>query len=231
MQGNKILKIFKEHKSLLVIALLILVEIIWLISSADSYAFYGTTDELEILRATIGNFAKKSEDLPTNAKEADLNIQLYLQDQADSEKYNLVNNMPTYGYHLNEEMSNCTPSQGELKYTNYSITDGKIKFTVQDENGSKGPKQIVCHIYYDKDFHSDITIYVLVEDEEYGIKEFNNKHYRFLGSVDDITTATSGYTYNSAECSNKEAQIKGFSNGKFNFQSNKPTVCYAYFNK
>ena len=91
MQGNKILKIFKEHKSLLVIALLILVEIIWLISSADSYAFYGTTDELEILRATIGNFAKKNEDLPTNAKEADLNIQLYLQDQADSEKYNLVN--------------------------------------------------------------------------------------------------------------------------------------------
>ncbi len=229
MQVSKLLKIFKEHKSLIIIALVIIIQVIWLISSHNSYAYYSSNNEIPILSTKIGNFAKSSgEGLPSKVAGADLNVQIYLQDRTDSKKYNLSTNIPVYGYHLNEEMSNCTPSKEELTYSNYSLENGIIKFTVQDEGGKLGPKQVVCHIYYDKDFNTDITVYVLVEDEEFGVEEYKDKHYRFVNSSADL----SSYSYLEAKCSSNDGiTITGYENGKFSFKAGKPNTCYAYFVK
>ncbi len=219
----------KENKIFIFIILVLGIGCLIKVVSKDSYAYYSGSHEIPILSTKIGNFAKSSgEGLPSKVAGADLSVQIYLQDRFDSKKYNLSTNMPVYGYHLNEEMSNCTPSKEELTYSNYSLEDGVIKFTVQDEGGKLGPKQIACHIYYDKDKDSDIAVYVLVQDEDFGLREYDGKHYRFVKSIVNLT----GYSYYKAECSNPDgATITGYNDGKFSFTSGGPNTCYAYFDK
>ncbi len=232
MDKNRFIKYLNYRNIALgIIALGIIALATW--GLKGTHAFYTNNQELQILNATIKIAEKgKGEATPAKVNKSDLVVQIYLQDQADDNKYNLVTHLPAYGYTLNETMSNCTPSKEELSYSDYSLENGVIKFTVKDTGGTNGPKQIVCHIYYDKDINSNITVYALVEDNEFGIKEHNSKKYRFADSNANLSTVVgSAYTYSDAECIADGTTITGYSNGKFSFTTNKPNTCYAYFNE
>ncbi len=218
---RNIIKLFKERKSLLVILLLIVVEVTWLISSSNSYAFYGSEDALPMINSTIGNFASTSDygSLPSSMASYDFNVQLYLQDMSDSNVYNLVNTIPAFGYILDEDLSNCKPESAN--YSNYDYKENKFIVNIQEDI----PKQVTCSFYYKKDYNSDIVIYVLVKDDDYGIKEYGDHKYRFLYTLPSET-----YSFDTYECTNSDANTTlAFENRNFKISSKAPDVCYAYF--
>ncbi len=221
-------------RNIMLILILILIVSFTIWGIAGTHAFYEKNYEILILSGKIGNFASKTsgEGIPEGRAISDLVVQIYLQDQSDDKKYNLVTHMPVFGYELDEELSNCNPDKNTLNYTDYSLKDGKITFSVQDTNGTNGPKQVICHIYYKRSSNANITVYALLEDNEYGIHEHDGKMYRFVESNSNLSALiSSNYTYNSATCVNPGTNITGYTDNKFIFTTDNPNTCYVYFNK
>ena len=220
------MKIKIDKEKVIIISLIVIV-MITIISKVikNSYAYYGTNEELEILRATIGDFTS-SEKTPMLDKGYDVNIIFYMQEQSNDYQYRVVQNIPVVGYKVNEKKSNCKPD--DVNYSDYEITsDGILTLKVKENT----PKQIVCRIYYIKDGNSDIVTYALVEDENGTMKDPNGgeKKYKVVNSIPDTN-----YQYVKSSCSNQDVQtdvIYNESNKDFEIKTTGPNICYAYFDK
>lgn len=216
----------KRNKGKIIITIFLIVSILTLMKYTfkNAYAYYGTNTYLPIINTSIGNFAssKWNEELPDKAKTADITTQIYLQNQRDEEEYNLVNYIPVLGYVYDEENSSCIPKEATLK-SNIEIVDGKVKYQIKNETA----KQIICRIYYKVDSTSDITLYALVRDNNYGTKEYSGNKYRFLKGMPE-----SSYHYEGYECNNKGVVTTiTYTNNKFKTVTKGPNTCYAYFSK
>ena len=208
----------KSNKIFLFIILVLGIGCLNKIVFKDSYAFYSTNNELPILKTKIGNFAS-SERLPEKAANADFTTQIYLQDQSDDKKYNLVNKIPIYGFKINETKSNCTPK--DSNYPNPQLENGKLSITIQELKG----RQIICRLYYDTDPDANGTVYALVEDKEYGTIKYGENLYRFTNVIADDTYNMEGY-----ECTNSNSETTvTYENNKIKVITKKPNVCYVYF--
>ena len=210
----------KNHKLLIGILILGLLCMLKTLSN-NSYAYYANSKDLAIIKSTIGEFASKEEN-PEKAMSADISVNIYMQDQNDSSTYNLVNYIPISGYTVDQKKSGCSP-KSSITFSGFTYGNRNIKFNVQENK----PNQIICRIYYQKDLNSDITIYALVKDNDYGTKEYGGNKYRFINKTPDSTYDFKGY-----ECSNASAKtVVTFTNNKLGFTTTKPNTCYAYFEK
>ncbi len=237
IKENKILNTIKEYKSLIIIALVIIIQVIWLISSHNSYAYYSSSNELPILSTKIGEFAKgDTTPLDTNT---DINLLYYIQDIFNPKEYVVLETAPVdiKEYTLVKSKSNCIPEESELdndkvKYSNYGFDEkGNLKITVSEDK----PHQIVCRLYYNIDFskydqlNGDINVIALVESNEGTIvKEKGDKKY----TIQEIPE--SGYRLDSYECNNKVTATQTeitYENNKMTVKYKVPDLCYAYFNK
>ena len=216
-----------KDKQLKIIAIVFLTAIIGRIVSLtlkESYAYYGNSNELKIMEATIGDFSKveETEMLKGNY---DISVILYMKEQDYNNIYRIVQNIPIVGYKVNEKKSNCTPSSATYDTNNYKINDkGEITLKVKENN----PNKVVCQIYYVKDGNSDIVTYALVEDEK-GTMTYNSKKYKVVNSIPE-----SGYIYKESRCANENIQTQVIYDEElkeFKFKTNGANVCYAYFDK
>ena len=222
MKIRELLKNIEVKKIYLGIIIFILLAII-VIAIKGTHAFYNNSATIPFINATVGNFLNKTEG--NIDKPSDINVLIYMQTQDDENHYLLLDSMPLpiYGYKLNKEKSNCIPNKDIATYSDYSINnDGTINLTTTMDK----PYQLVCRIYYDKTIDSDLVIYALVEDSEYGTELYNDKRYRFTANIPD----NSDYTYNNIKCLNEVNVIYNDETG-LNFTANEPNVCYAYFDK
>ncbi len=188
----------------------------------DSYAYYGGSNELPILSTKIGNFSSGNENLSPKASHADINILLYLQDGVGSNKYNQVDYMPVYGYTLNKEKSVCTPKS--TNFSKFDIDSDKVIVEMQENK----PDQVNCRVYYDLNDDSDLIIYTLVENKNFGSEELDGKYYQFVEEIPDTT-----YQYYKYKCRDGDIVDLAYDEQTriFSYESSKPSVCYAYFNK
>ena len=188
----------------------------------STYAYYGDTNELKIMSATVGDFA--IEELSQEKLKYDIDIVLYMEDAEIKTRYHIVQNTPVMGYEVNKEKSECNPK--DANYSNYSIkSDGTIVINVSENV----PNKIVCKMYYDKIKSADIIIYALVEDEK-GYKEYNGKKYIVVNSI----PSEDKYEYNTSKCLNSNVTTNVIYNQEtksFNYTTNGMNTCYAYFNK
>ena len=212
-----------DNEKIVIISLIVIV-MITVISKVikNTYAYYGNSNELEIMKATIGDFAV--EELPKEKLKYDIDLVLYMEDAETKYRYHIVQNIPVMGYEVNKEKSECNPK--DASYSNYTIkSDGTIVINVSENI----PNKIVCKIYYDKKKNADIITYALVEDEK-GYKEYNGKKYRILNSI----PSEEEYTYDTSICLDDNVTTKVIydTNTKsFNYTTNGMNTCYAYFNK
>ncbi len=217
----------KKSKYLVIGILILGVMCLIKIIVKNSYAYYSSNEKLDIISAKI-KIATGGEEIPSKVAGSDINVQLFMQDQSDDNKYNLINYAPVFGYTLNNEKSNCVPSREVLSYSDYKMENDRIKFTVKDEGGLNGPKQLICRIYYDKTIGANITVYALVQDNEFGVREYEGAKYRFLDNISNLEEDK----YLGSECSYQYENIDlKFENGQFMFNTDKPNTCYAYFSK
>ena len=214
----------KIDKEKVIIISLIVIVMITVISKVikNSYAYYGNSNELEIMKATIGDFAV--EELSQEKLKYDIDLVLYMEDAETKYRYHIVQNTPVMGYEVNKEKSECNPK--DASYSNYTIKDdGTIVINVSEEI----PNKIVCKIYYDKIKSADIITYALVEDEK-GYKEYNGKKYIVVNSI----PSEEEYTYDTSRCldNNITTSVIYDTNTKsFNYTTDGMNTCYAYFNK
>ena len=213
-----------SNKTILVIVCILGIACLMKMLFKDSYAYYGNSNELKIMEATIGDFSKveETEMLKGNY---DISVILYMKEQDYNNIYRIVQNIPIVGYKVNEKKSNCTPSSATYDTNDYKINDkGEITLRVKENN----PNKVVCQIYYVKDGNSDIVTYALVEDGK-GTMTYNSKKYKVVNSIPE-----SGYIYKESRCTNEtvETQVIYDENLKeFKFKTNGANVCYAYFDK
>ncbi len=235
---EKILNVSKEQKIFLILALIVIIQVIWLISSHDSYAYYSSSNEIPILSTKIGNFAGgDTSELKTNT---DINLLYYAQDIADTSKYNIVATPPidNKNYKLDEKRSNCIPKASEkegdnVSYSDYSIdeTTGEVKITVTEDN----IHQIVCRIYYSfeldpyTELNRDINVIALVESSDGLIATVKDTKKYVLKEI-----PTSGYKLGSYECTNKDEATQTqitYKNGNLQVDYKVKDLCYLYFDK
>ena len=213
-----------SNKTILVIVCILGIACLMKMLFKDSYAYYGNSNELKIMEATIGDFSKveETEMLKGNY---DISVILYMKEQDYNNIYRIVQNIPIVGYKVNEKKSNCTPSSATYDTNDYKINDkGEITLRVKENN----PNKVVCQIYYVKDGNSDIVTYALVEDEK-GTMTYNSKKYKVVNSIPE-----SGYIYKESRCTNENIQTQVIYDEnlkEFNFKTNGANVCYAYFDK
>ena len=207
IKGNKIFLFI-----ILILGIWCLIKVI----SHDSYAYYGGSNEIPIINATIGNFAGGQ--LPEEVIDADFIIQIYLQDQSNDEKYILVNKIPIYGFIINESKTNCKPK--DSTYSNYKLENNKLSINIKEE----AARQVICKLYYDTNPDANGTIYALVEDANYGTIKYKNELYRFTNVINE------NYNMEGYDCTNKNSNTTvTFENNKIKLITNKPNVCYVYF--
>lgn len=133
---------------------------------------------------------------------ADFNLYIYKYN-ASSKNYDLVNDVPSFGYYFNETTSYC------VKGTKISFTDGKFNFPID--------KKDVCYAYFDQNV-SDITLNIYK-------KETMNSDATLVYEVPD----TSNYTNTSKHCTNGASIDFNENKGKFIVSTISPTVCDAVF--
>ena len=214
----------KIDKEKVIIISLIVIVMITVISKVvkNTYAYYGNSNELEIMKATIGDFAV--EELPQEKLKYDIDLVLYMEDAETKYRYHIVQNTPITGYEVNKEKSECNPKNAQ--YSNYTIkSDGTIVINVSENV----PNKIVCKIYYDKIKSADIITYALVEDEK-GYKEYNGKKYIVVNSIPNEEE----YTYDTSICLDNNVTTSVIYNQEtksFRYETNGKNTCYAYFNK
>ena len=220
----KIKEKLKDRKSLIIISLFTIVSIMSLIklTLGNSYAYYDNNEELAIVNTKIGKFGSTDVGLlPKMTGTFDFNVQIYMQDQANPNTYNLVNYPPVFGYTLDEDLSNCTPE--DINYPEYSIEGDKFVIKINEEVSN----QVACRIYYKRSYEGDMVIYALVRDENYGTKEYKGNKYRFIYNMPD-----SSYEFEDYECVNdKEKNKLTYEEGTFKVITKENDICYAYFIK
>ena len=208
IKGNKIFLFI-----ILILGIWCLVKVVF----KDSYAYYGGSNEIPIINATIGHFADGQ--LPEEVTNADFNIQFYIQNQSDDKKYNLVNKVPIYGFILNQEKSNCIPKNSN--YIDYKLENNKLTINIKETSA----RQVICRLYYDTNPDANGTVYALIQDSKYGTIEYKDELYRFTNVVTSNTYKMVGY-----ECTNLNANTTlTYANNKLKVITDKPNICYAYF--
>ncbi len=195
----------------------------------DTHAYYNYEMEpVPIFTSKVGNFAGEGESVktgPLKDKNTDVNIIFYTQMPDDAKKYMVSKYLPVNGYKVNEEASNCYPATGgDALYNSYTIDEeGNLVINYTESK----PNQVVCRIYYNRDKLSDVIIYAYVEDAN-GEREYNEKKYKLVNTIDSTYTKMSSY-----ECKSKISKTTftyDATNG-FTITSSGPDTCYAYFNK
>ena len=220
----------KNKKVIVVSSTLLIMTIIVLltITIKDSYAYYGTSNELEIMKATIGNFAGDGElvnDGPIE-KSTDVNVIFYAQTPNSKNKYVETKEIPITNYVINEEVSNCYPKDNieGTEYNSYTInSEGLIDIEVKENK----PNQIVCRIYYDYENKNnlDVIVYAYLQDEK-GTKKYNNNNYKIINTIPDNVTFI-GFT-----CNNKDIKTNiTYEENILDIKSSGPNICQAYFRK
>ena len=214
----------KEIITITVIVFLITV----VVTLRGTHAYYNYESAwTPIFTGKVGNFSGKGDTSPLPDRNTDINLLYMVQDLMVKNGYYIseVSPIAMAGYKLNEEKSNCIP-----KDATYTMS-GNNQFTV-DANGlvkvvvkQSKPSQVVCRIYYDMSGASnDILVFALVENEN-GTITHDDKKYIFENEL-----PKSGYV--DYECKNKDTATKiNFDGTKFNFETDGPNICYAYFNK
>ncbi len=198
----------------------------------DTHAYYNyETGPVPIFTSKVGNFAGKGDTSPLD-KPTDVNLMFYVQDITNPKNYTIMENTPALvsGYIINDKKSNCIPANGiYTMYEDkvYSIAeDGTVTVKVAQDK----PNQVVCRIYYDygKTLDDDIIVFALKEDD-LGMVIYNGKHYTMADEI-----PSSGFTYDSSSCNNKDnlkTELSYDESSGFTFKTEGPNICYAYFNK
>ncbi len=218
----KFKQIAKNKSYFMIITIFLIVSILFLIKFLikNSYAYYSSNNEISIISSTIGGFSKATP--PVKVKNADINVLIFLQDQYDQKKYNQADYIPAFGYQYNSKKSKCNPSGAQ--FSTFNADNEVITIVGQEETYG----QIICEVYYDINQNSDLVIYILLEDPDYGTISYNDKMYLYSNDVPNT-----GYDYDKTICTNEEATSITYneSSGLFEYTTTKPNTCYAYFNK
>ena len=218
-----------KNKKIIITSLIsVIIVFILLITLKDSYAYYGTSNELEIMKATIGNFAGDGEKVEEGSieKSTDVNVIFYAQTPNSKNKYVETKEIPVTNYVINEEASNCYPKDNieGTTYDNYTInSEGLIDIEVKENK----PNQIVCRIYYDYENKNklDVIVYAYLQDEK-GTKKYNNNNYKIINTIPD------NVTFIEFNCNNKEIDTTiAYAENTLDIKSSGPNICQAYFRK
>ena len=201
---------------------LFLLLVIVAIAIKGTHAFYNNTATIPFVNAKIGDFLN-----PTTGnidRTSDINLIYYIESQEGSNNYILAAGPPGINYTLDTTASNCTPRKTTnlATYSNYSITeDGNVTVTVSENT----PNQVVCRLFYKRNNLSDITMYML-EENDYGTIAYNNRKYSLTETIPTTT-----HKYNTYRCVNNGATITYSEDTGLNVTQTKPDTCYLYFNK
>lgn len=188
----------KDNKRVVLFTILFSMVLVFGCGMFYAYAYYNKNATISFLSSTIGDF---------DTGNGDINIMIYVED--DNGKYNLIKNIPSFGYYLNDYLTNCSAI--------YKVNN-KIAVTSNEK--------VTCKFYYSKLQDADIKIMTMIEDQN-GIYEYNNKLYK----LSDYIPAY-GYEYKDYKCMNNEinanltyhAEIR-----KFSLDTKATNLCYAYF--
>ncbi len=217
-------RISKVKNKELIIALVIVMLII-IVKLFPTYAYYGSSDDLFIVKATVGGFAGEGEGVKQGPidRNTDVNIILYTQMPDNAKKYMISKYVPATGYKVNETVSNCYPAKGsEVTYKDDKYYTIKEDGTVHIEYSESKPTQVVCRIYYDRDKLSDVIIYAYIQDSN-GDREYEGDKYRLVNQVED------NYSLLGHKCTNSKVNTDFTYDNGFNIVTDGPNTCYAYF--
>ncbi len=214
-----------EKRVVITCGILLLGVVFTLISMTlkNSYAYYGTSNELEIMKTTIGNFAGDGEIVKNGPieKSTDVNVIFYAQTPTTKNRYKETKIIPVTNYQINEELSNCYVSDGTSKYT--IDEDGTIDIDITESK----PNQIVCRMYYDyvNENNLDVIVYAYMQDIN-GTKSYNNNKYKLVNNIPDNSTLD-GFT-----CNNKSVSTNiTYVDNNIVIDSSGPNICQVYFRK
>ena len=199
----------KNKRIRIVMIIILTLTVIRIVTLQNSYAFYESKNEIEIIDTKVGKMSPKELD-----KDYDVNVVLYEQGEDNKEYYRVVKNVPVLGYVINKEKSNC--DNGKYTINN----DGSVKIELVSEE----VKKIVCKIYYEKVEGSDIKVYALEEDAN-GTIEYGNKKYKIVNKIPD----SNSYTYIESEC--EQGSKINYQDNQFIINTNKEDICRSYFDK
>lgn len=136
---------------------------------------------------------------------ADINLYFYVWDN-NSQEYEVVSSMPTFGYSFESEFSYCK-NGSKITYQGGSIS---VTATRKD----------TCYAYF-KEMNKDIILYVYT-------KEDKNSERKLVKS---IPNASYNYSADTSTCTNGATLTFDETTRKFKISSSNKTVCYAEFIK
>ena len=174
----------------------------------SAYAYYNDSSSLSILANLIGDFENGN---------ADSNMVFYKQNAQGL--YVRTYAIPPYGYSFNEEATSCSipcsNNESSDCYYEYDETNKVMSMT--------SLQKVTCKFYFDLETESDITVYILKEDES-GAYEYNSKLYSLVEAVPAY-----GYKYIHSYCENGSAITYNASKNNFSVSTSQKEVCYGYF--
>ncbi len=231
-------KIGYRKLSLSIIAILIVALGVWGIKGTHAFYSY-SSGPIQIFNSKVGNFAGKGDTSPLTGRTTDINVLYYVQDITDPKKYSVMVKPPLEikgfdgktGFTIDQEKSNCIPKNGASypadngSNNGYKLNaDGTVRITVTQSSAN----QVVCRLYYTfaDDLNDGIILFAMKQDE-HGNVSYNNNKYSIVSEI------PSEYTYKGYKCTDQTASsfIKYDASTGFTFTTNKPNVCYAYFDK
>lgn len=204
----------KYNNKILLIIFIIVIFTILNVFIKDTHAFYDSvTNPIQIFNAKVGDFTGgKLEPSPYEGT-SDISTIVYAN---EGEGYRIIDTVPVFGFTLNEKKTKCNPTN--LPFSKINIEDGTITYDVTEST----PNQISCYVVYD--LSSDVVVYAYRQDDN-GTKKYNNKTYTL---TDDFPT---DYKYSGYTCTDSGTEINYDASTGISFTTDKPNVCYIYFDK
>lgn len=204
----KKIKQLSKNKKLYLLVVISFFAFVLIFGIQSAKAYYNDTASLKILANLIGDFENNK---------GDVNMVFYKEN--DQGAYVRTYSVPTYGYTFNESATKCT-----LPCDTNSTSECYYSYDANTKNISLTSNQkVMCKFYFDKEYDSDIEIYILKEDVS-GSYSYNSKNYALVESVPAY-----GYENVYSTCTNG-SEIKYNSDQKiFNVSTTHKEVCYGYF--
>lgn len=192
---------FKSKRQVVLFSILFLLVVAFAFGIKLTYAYYNSNKAFTMIGTKIGDF---------NTADGDINLIVYKQN--DNGKYSITKIIPSIGYILNPELTECD--------NEYTIIDNKITF-ISMENTT-------CKFYFDQESTTDVKILLMLEKSN-GNHIYNNIKYKETQKLPQY-----GYNYLTYNCDNNDA-ITYFNyndnTNKVTINSKENNICYVYFEK